>query len=185
MRETFHIEIDMPQKMSEVSKKTNDTYFQMKCQLRFLYFDKKIKMVKNNEIFLDDINFQNFKAKALDEFNEMRDEINKIEEDKNGFNLYFRSYRAITKIMKLFDKYFIETIHTKKLFGFDNLKSKKIYRHTYLINILNIKQNQILNIKGEDKLVFRIQKNEIILKDIKSGAKTKTKFKFIKEYLRF
>jgi len=168
MIDKFKVEIDMEQDMCFICKKTSPEYYELKLQLRFSFF--------NN---IDDVKLECFNL-----INKNFDSINKMQELDNGFDFFFRSKGEMNKISTLFNKkYLVEEKRSKKIVGRNFLESKDIYRHIILINIINFKKGDILNIKGEKYTIKAINKNDLVLIHLINGSKKVISYKFIKDYL--
>ena len=178
MKLKIPVEIEMEQKMSDRAKKFNKEYWVLEVQLRFLFFDE---IRKNN---FDE--FEKFKEKILDDLTFLKDKINNIKKNKisGGINVYFSSFDVIKKISKKYSsKYFCEVKHSKKIMGKDNLKSKDLYRHYLLINIINLNKNDLVKIKGIDYKINSIDKKVLYLRELENGRKAKFSYNLIKDYL--
>jgi NMD protein affecting ribosome stability and mRNA decay len=171
MKEKIHFEIELEQKMSNEFKNRDESYFKLELQIRFLYF---------NENQIEDLKTQCLKL--TEKFNS---EINKIKENPNGINIYFRRNQIMTSVSKLFkNKYFCEEKKSKKIIGRDKLRSKDRFKYFLLINIINLNRNDIIEIKGENYKINSIKNQELYVQNIKTTKKEIFTYKLIKDYLK-
>ena len=162
------VEIKMPQKMSDEAKYFDSQHFLLEMQVRFKFFEKI------EDSFLD---------KVLDEINDLSKYVTKIKKNKDGINVLFNSFNIIEQLIKIYKKkYFIDYKKSKKIMGRDKQKSKDLYRHFLVINILNISKNQNIKIKGKEYRIVNIDRNTLFLRD-EFGRKEKFLYSKIKDYI--
>ena len=90
---------------------------------------------------------------------------------------------SLNKISRYFNKYFfIDEKRSKKIVGHDFLKCKDIWRHTILINILNLNIGDEIRIKGEEYYIKAFNKKELVLRDLISGSKKVVTYNKISDY---
>jgi NMD protein affecting ribosome stability and mRNA decay len=172
MLDQFRVEIDMPQKMCSSCKKSSSDYYQLKVQFRFINFEST-----NKEIAIE-----NIKELLIKSFNT----INKVEENENYLDVYFRIYTEIGKISKIINqKYFCEEVRSSKIMGKDKQSSKDLYRHTQRFNIINIKIKDKIVIKGEEYIVKAINGKDLIVLSSKDNSKKVFSYNKVKDYLKF
>jgi NMD protein affecting ribosome stability and mRNA decay len=168
IEEIFHISTSLEQQMCNSCKKISPEYHELKLQLRFSYFE----------------NIDEIKIESLNKIKKNINTINKIEELNNGFDIFIRNKKEINKIPSLFNKnYLIEEKRTKKIVGRNFLESKDIWRHVLLINIINLKRNDDVIIKGNEYIISSINKNDLVLKNKSNGNKKVISYKLIKDYI--
>jgi len=168
MKDKIHIDFLMEQQMCKTCKKTSSEYYELKLQIRFTYFND-----------LDTI-----KDSVKSTIYKNLDGINKEEELDNGFDFYFRSVGVKNKILKIFNKkYFVDETITKKIVGHNFLESKDVWRYTQLINIINLKNNDKVSVKGEDYYIKAFNKKDLVLRHLKTGAKKVVSYNISKDYI--
>lgn len=168
MIDKLDISFEMEQQMCKDCKKTSIDYYELKLQLRFKFFNN-INKIKDETINLVNKNL-NF--------------INKIDSLDHGFDIYFRNKHMLNKISNLFnDKYLVEEKRTKKIVGRNFLESKDVWRHVILINIINLKINDIIAIKGIEYKIKALNKKDLILIHIINSSKKVVSYDIIKDYL--
>ncbi len=169
MKDKFKVKINIKQEMCFSCKKISPEYFQLKLQLRYLYFND-IENIKNETINLIEKNFNT---------------INKLQELDNGFDIFFRNKNEINKLSTLFlKKYLIEEKRSKKIVGRNFLESKDIWRHIILINIINLKKGDLITIKGEKFNIKALNHNNLVLINSFNGSKKVIAYKLAKNYLK-
>lgn len=168
MKDKIHIEFEMEQQMCNTCKKISTEYYELKLQIRFTYFN----------------NIEEIKDKVINIINKHLDGINKEEELDNGFDIYFRTLGMKNKISKVFNRqFFVDENITKKIVGHNFLESKDIWRYTQLINIINLKTNDKVSIKGEDYYIKAFNKKDLVLRHLKTGAKKVVSYNISKDYI--
>ena len=168
IKDRVTVEYEMEQSMSEESKKNFPEYYELKLQIRFVYFDELYEIKK---IVFDRIT-KNIRL------------INKLEELDNGFDIYIGVHSEMSKIPALFNKDFlIEEKRSKKLIGRDNLRSKNKYRYTQNITLINLKKGDIIAYKGVNKQIKAINKSGLILIDQETKEKNVLTYSIVKDYL--
>ena len=183
--------------MSSNAKRLGDEYYELKVQLRFSYFDQKelsedsivTKKDKYGNVVLDENEKPIMvKQKAiLKKFGDIVEKefrgINKVEELNNGFDFFFGSLGEMSKISRYFNKYFLVDIkHSKKIVGKDFLKFKDIWRHTLLINLLNLNVGDKVRIKGSEYYIKAFNKKEMVLREWDTGSKAVITYAKAKDY---
>lgn len=162
------VEYEMEQSMSPQSKKIFSEYFELKLQVRYLYFKDidKIKEITYKKV-TDNIIL-----------------INKLEEKDNGFDFFIGSHSEMNKIPPLFNKDFLLIDkRSAKLIGRDNLRSKNKYRYTQSITLVNLKKGDKIAYKGENMTIKSINKNNLILIDEKTSDKKVLSYSIVKDYI--
>ena len=197
IKDSIRIEFEMEQQMSPQAKRLSDEYYELKLQLRFSYFDDnelhndiiKEKRDKFGNIVLDEYNNPvTFKQKAiLKKFAKTIEKefsgINKVEELQNGYDFFFGSLGEMSKISRYFNKYhLVEVKHSKKIVGRDSLKFKDIWRHTLLVNVLNLQVGDKVRIKGVEYYIKAFNKKELVLREWETGAKEVVTYSKVREY---
>ncbi|MDA3856131.1 MAG: NMD3-related protein [Candidatus Woesearchaeota archaeon] len=161
------LEFNMEQMMCSSCKKTSTEYYELKLQLRFMYFQD-----------IDEV-----KEEALVLLNKTFDSINKVEELDGGYDIFFRSHSLINKVSSTFNnKYFIEEKRSKKIVGHNFLESKSVWRHTLLINIINLKTKDRIKIRGEIYWIKAFNKKELVLRNESDGSKYVVSYNMISDY---
>jgi len=162
----------MNQKMCNNCKKVSEEYYELKLQIRFIYFE--------------DINILDKKKEEIEKLVEKRfNTINKMEEVENGFDFYFREHGEMNKINNLLNKrYFYEEIRTKKIVGHDFLTSKDIWRYTQLIRIINLNVRDEISVKGKDYYIKAFNHNDLVLRSLDNGSKKVVTYSIVKDYLK-
>ncbi len=169
MKHTIRIETELDQKLSPGCKNMDEDYFQLKTQVRCIYFTDYTEI--KNEIL-----------KTLEVLNK---DINKLETCENGFDIYLRSYGLMSKTSNIFKrKFFCEEKKAKKIIGRDFLRSKDRYKYFLSINIINLKRNDTIEVKGRQYNINSIKNQDIFVSDIVSHKKEAFKYKLIKDYLK-
>lgn len=197
IKDSIRVEFEMEQQMSPQAKRFSDEYYELKLQLRFSYFSDeelhndimKEKRDKFGNIVVDGNNRPvMIKQKAImNKFAKLVEKefsgINKVEELAKGYDFFFGSLGEMGKISRYFNKYFlVESKHSKKIVGKDFLKFKDIWRHTLLINILNLEVGDKVRIKGTEYYIKAFNKKELVLREWESGAKEVVTYAKIKDY---
>ncbi len=162
----------MEQKMCSICKKSSSEYYELLLQIRFKYFEDAEEIKKNI-------------IKKL-ESEKIILEINKFEELKSGFDIYFKSHSMMNSIFSLFQKdYLCDEKRSKKLSGRDKLISKDIYRYTQSLTLINLKKNNIIRVKGIEYKIKSINNNKVlILLNAENGQKSQESYSIIKDYLQ-
>lgn len=169
MKDQIRIEFPLEQKMCINCKKNSPEYYQLKLQIRFIFF-------KNLDVI---------KKEILELINNYFKKINKYIELENGFDIFFQNKEDITKIIKLFQKkYLCEEIKSKKIVGRDFLTMKDIWRYVLLINIINLKKGDKISIKGKEYYIKTLNNNDLILRGILKGEKKVISYSIAKNYLK-
>lgn len=169
MKDKIRVEFEMKQMMCNGCKKSSSEYYELKLQLRFTYFED-VNIIREEIVNLLNKNFNT---------------INKVEELDVGCDIYFASLGEINRISKLFNKkYFTEEKRSRKIVGYNFLESKDIWRHTILINIINLEVGDEVSIKGENYYIKAFNKNELVLRDLIYGAKKVVNYSIVKDYLK-
>lgn len=169
MIDKIRVEFEMEQTMSPNSRRSSEEYYELKLQVRFKYFeDSDLIIPKVNKLVISKL-----------------EGINKIEELNNGFDIYFRSHGLKHQISRLFNKYFLcEEKYSKKIVGKDALATKDIWRHTLLINVLNLNSGDKVQIKGEEYYIRALNKNDLVLRQCENGGKKVVSYNKISEYFK-
>jgi len=169
MKDKFKVEINMDQEMCFSCKKTSSDYYQLKLQLRYIYFDEYDKIKEET-------------AKIIEKnFNSM----NKLLELDNGFDIFFSNRHEMNKISSLFQRrYLIEEKRSKKVVGKNFLESKDVCRFILLINIINISKGDTISIKGEEFTIKALNNNDLVLLNVINGSKKVVPYKSVKDYLK-
>lgn len=168
----FRIETQMPQSMCSRCKKISSDYYELKLQIRFLYFRGEEEDKIKQEI------------KDLVENN--LDMINKVEEEDGGFDIYFGTSSMESKISSLFRKYyFLEEKKSRKLVGWDFQNSKRNYRFFQSITIINLHEGDKIFVKGKKYRIDSLSNKEGITLIESGGKKRNFNFSKIREYIRF
>jgi nonsense-mediated mRNA decay protein 3 len=95
-----------------------------------------------------------------------RQYISKIEDQKNGVDLYLSTNELMNHLVKfLKSNYHFLLKRTKKLVGRDKQKGKNVYRLKTLIKLLPITINDVIEIDEQEFIVISITKNKVILKN--------------------
>ncbi len=114
-------------------------------------------------------NIQKYVEKLFE--NDQRNYISKIDDQKNGVDLYLSTNELMKNILKfLKSNYYFILKRSKKLVGRDNQKGRNIYRHKILIKFLPIKRNDAISIEEIEYLVENLSKSKVVLR---SGQGTK------------
>lgn len=168
MKDKIKVKFEMEQQMCSTCKKTSSEYYELKLQIRFTYF-KDIEKIKDE---IRELIFKHLEG------------INKEEELDNGFDIYFRSQGMKNKILKVFSRrYFVDETITKKIVGHNFLESKDIWRYTQLINVINLKTQDKVSIKGEDYYIKAFNKKYLVLRHLKNGSKKVISYSISKDYI--
>ena len=169
MKDNIHIEFEMEQKMCTSCRKSSNEYYELKVQIRFIYFEDNENII--NEV--KDLFYKNF------------DTFNKQEENENGLDFYFKYKGEKTKVSRLLNKrYLIEEKSSKTIVGRNFLESIDVWRHTLLVNIINLKVGDKILIKGEEFYIKAFNKKDLVLRAVKNGSKKVISYLLIKEYLQ-
>ncbi len=208
IKDSFHVEFEMEQKMSNESKKMFETYYECRVQFRFLMYSKEKKeiqltesqkqIIKNQfigtyttytkkqiesgiiEISPFDLVYHTIK----DRIGSLKLLINKVDEVEGGFDMYLGNLNDIHKIKRYLSRgYFAIYTHSKKIMGHNFLKTKDLYRHAMLIAIYNLKPNDVVKIKGEKYMIKSIDKQNLNVVHTTNSDKTRFHFNLIKDYL--
>jgi nonsense-mediated mRNA decay protein 3 len=108
-----------------------------------------------------------------------RQYISKIEDQKNGVDLYLSTNELMNHLVKfLKSNYHFLLKRTKKLVGRDRQKGKNVYRLKTLIKFLPISIHDVVEIDGQEYTITGITKNKVVLKN-------KYNNKLIKNYSYF
>ncbi len=170
MEDTIHVEMELEQKMCNICKKTDSDYYELKLQIRFLYF-----LESEIEIIQEDI---------LEILSKNLDNINKIEYVNTGIDLFLNSIGDRNKVSSLLrKKYFFESKISKKIVGKDFLRSCDIWRYTQLVKIINLKIGDVVELKGEQYTIKGFNNSDIILVSMKNKSKKIFSYQIIKDYL--
>jgi NMD protein affecting ribosome stability and mRNA decay len=171
MKEIIHIETEMEQQMCNSCKKISPDYYELKVQLRYKYFkEEEIEDIKKETIEIIKNNFNN---------------INKIEENDGGFDIYLRNKSSINKVSSLFNKkYLVEEKRSKKIVGRNFLESVDIWRYIILINIINLKKGDKISIKGENYYIKAFNHKDLVLRNLENGTKKVISYNIAKDYLQ-
>lgn len=170
MKDLIRIELEMEQKTCGRCKKISSEYHELKLQIRFTFFNKELLEEKREEtINLVNNNFIG---------------INKIEELDYGYDIFFASKGIMNKVSTTFKKkYLCEEVRTKKIVGRDSLTMKDIWRHVLLINIINLKKNDNVLIKGKKYYIKALNKNDLVLRGLETGEKKVITYSIAKDYI--
>ncbi len=169
MKDSIRVEFEMEQMMCTTCKKSSSEYYELKVQARFKHYND-IESIRDE---VKEYLVSNFKG------------INKTEDLDSGFDLYFGNKGAMNKISTILNKrYFIDEVRTKKIVGHNFLESKDIWRHTLLVNFVNIKVKDKVSIKGEDYYIKAFNNKTIVLRSLVDGSKKVVNYSIIKEYLK-
>ena len=170
IRDVVRIEIEMDQKMIPELKKSSSEYYELKVQLRFERFEDIDVLKKNVLSYLEKQNL----------------DINKVEELKNGFDIYFRNHSSMNTLSHYFSKRFlVYEKRSKKLVGRDNLISKDKYRYFQSLRIVRIVKGEQVKVKGKLYEVVHVKGNDLVLKVLETGQKKTFTYSVIKDYLLF
>lgn len=208
VKDSFHVEFEMEQKMSNESKKMFETYYECRVQFRFLMYSKDKKEIQltdtqkqiiksqfigvyttysKKEIESGIINISEFDLvyyTIKDKIERLKLLVNKIDELDDGFDIYLGNLNDIHKIKRYLSRgYFAIYTHSKKIMGHNFLKSKDLYRHSMLIAIYNLKPNNIVQIKGEEYKIKSIDKQNLNVIHTTTYDKTRFHFNSIKDYI--
>jgi NMD protein affecting ribosome stability and mRNA decay len=164
----YRVEMEMEQKMSPDAKKTSPEYYELLIQVRLLHSKRQHEILS--------LIFKRLK--------EGLHSVNKLEELDNGFDIYCRNHSVMNLALSLFRDFIIDEKRSKKLTGVDQLKSKKTYRYTQSISIIDLRKGDEVEIKGEKFTIKAVNKKELILTDEKTGRKEVLSYSIIKDYLR-
>jgi NMD protein affecting ribosome stability and mRNA decay len=170
MKDVIRVEFEMQQKMCSKCKKTSSEYYELKLQIRFVFYSiEELDSIKKEVFELISSNYNN---------------INKFEEVDEGFDFFFRDSSELNKLSHLFnDKYFCEEKRSKKIVGRDFLKSKDIWRYTLLIKIINLKRGDRIYIKGKEYKIENFNKKSMVLRDIENASKKVLSYSIVKDYI--
>lgn len=167
MYDEIRVEFNMEQMMCSSCRKTSTEYYELKLQLRFNYFKD-----------IDEI-----KEKVMNLLNKNFDSINKVEELDRGYDIFFASHSLLNKISSLFNRnFFVEEKRSKKIVGHNFLESKDLWRHTILINILNLKTKDRVKIRGEIYWIKAFNSKELVLRHESDGSKYVVSYNMISDY---
>lgn len=111
------------------------------------------------------------------------DGINKIDELDKGFDFFFASLGSMHKVSRYFNKYYyVDDKHSKKIVGKNFLESKDIWRHTLLINVINLDIGDRVRIKGIDYYIKAFNKKEMVLRNWEDGSKEVVTYAKVRDY---
>ena len=208
IRDSFQVEIEMEQKMSPISKKMHDDYYECRVQIRLYMYSKEDierkltpiqqsyvldqnkhyqtvysnKDIKYNSISISDYDLIYFKLQYILRNTSML--INKIESHQDGIDIYLANINDIHKLKRVISEHFFAVYtHSKKIMGRNHLKSKDLYRHSLLVAIYNLSTNDKIKVKGEEYTIKSIQKHQLICIHTKTLHKEVLHFNTIKDYL--
>ena len=171
MKDKIRIELEMEQKVCGMCKKNSPEYYELKFQMRFKFYE-------NEDI-------QKIKYENLEYINKNFKGINKIKEFDYGFDVYFASKEIMNKLSSLFQKkYLCDEVRSKKILGHNTLETKDIWRHVLLINIINLKRNDHISIKGKNYYIKALNKNDLVLRGLEDGEKKVVTYSIIKDYIQ-
>lgn len=208
VRDSFHVEFEMEQKMSSESKKMFETYYECRVQFRFHMYSKEErereitksqqeiihsqfigvyhtytkKQIQSGVITISDYDLVYYTVK--DKMERLKLLINKCDEVDGGFDIYLGNLNDIHKIKRYLSRgYFALYTHSKKIMGHNFLKSKDLYRHSMLIAIYNLKAGDSVLVKGEEYSIKSIDKQNLNVVHKTNFDKTRFHFNTIKDYL--
>lgn len=208
VKDSFHVEVEMEQKMSPESKKMFEDYYECRVQFRFYLFSNEIysrrlsereqtyllnenkysqtiysnKDIKYNEISISDYELAYYKMRYI--LRDVKLLINKLEDMSEGFDIYLANINDIHKLKRIIsDHFFVLFTHSKKIMGRNFLKSKDLYRHSLLIAVYNLRAGDDILVKGEEFTIKSIQNQFLTVINPKTNTKKTLHFNTIKEYL--
>ncbi|MFT4243868.1 MAG: NMD3-related protein [Candidatus Woesearchaeota archaeon] len=208
IKDSFQVELEMEQKMSPISKKMHDDYYECRVQFRLYFYNKEDinkklneieqtyllyenkatqtiysnKDIKYNEILISEYDLAYFKLKYI--LRNVKLLINKIEDNLDGFDIYLANINDIHKLKRVINEHFFCIFtHSKKIMGRNKLKGKDLYRHSLLAAIYNLKPKDIVQIKGIKYTIKSIQKQYITAINEENKEKQTFHFNIIKDYL--
>jgi len=98
-------------------------------------------------------------------------QISKVEELKNGLDLYFVSQRALRSLGKDLGRRFSGELKTSnRLFTRNRLTGKEVYRVTVLFRCYNLRKGGIVAVRGISYKVLAVGK-KVYLQNEKTGEK--------------
>jgi len=151
--------LPLEQSMCESCKRNSEEYFQLKAQIRFSFYN----LIELREV----------KKRIFNHFKNNKN-LNKILEIEDKLDIYMRNHSEMEKISSYFRGNFVcSQKKSRKLMGRDNLRSKEIYRYFISIVLYNIKRGTQILFKGEKYIVLNVEKENLVLRDIKLGKKKK------------
>ena len=208
IKDLFHVELEMEQKMSPESKKMFEDYYECRVQFRFYMYSKEVyprklnskeqsylldenkysqtifsnKDIKYNEISISDYELAYYKMRYI--LRDVKLLINKLEDVNEGFDIYLANINDIHKLKRIINDYFfVLYTHSKKIMGRNFLKSKDLYRHSLLVAVYNLKTGDNILVKGEEFTIKSIQNQFLTVINSKNNTKKTLHFDTIKDYL--
>ncbi|MCH8519633.1 MAG: hypothetical protein LAT82_02665 [Nanoarchaeota archaeon] len=208
VKDSFQVELEMEQKMSPISKKMHDDYYECRVQFRlymyskkdisrklnveeqkYLLYENKVaqtifsnKNIKYNEILISNYDLAYFKLKYI--LRNVKLLINKIEDNEDGFDIYLANINDIHKLKRVINEHFFCMFtHSKKIMGRNKLKSKDLFRHSLLAAIYDLRTKDKVQIKGIKYTIKSIQKQYITVINNENKEKHTFHFHIIKDYL--
>ena len=167
----MRVEFEMEQKMCSNCRKISPEYYELKVQIRSIYYDD-LELIKQEIINLIRKHF-------------VGTTINKLTELDNGFDIYFASRGLINKVSSIFQKrYLVEEKRTKKIVGRNFLESKDIWRYVLLLNIINLGKGDQISVKGEEYYIKALNGHDLVLRHCVNGSKKVISYEISKEYLK-
>ncbi|TFG19900.1 MAG: hypothetical protein EU533_06435 [Promethearchaeota archaeon] len=104
--------------------------------------------------------------------------ISKIEDQKNGVDLYLSSNEIMNKIISyLRGRYHFQLKRTKRLVGRDHQRGKNLYRLKSLIKFLPFEKNDVILIDNKKYIIESIYKNRIHIR-AEDGSKLIKEFSY-------
>ena len=171
MKDTIRVEFEMHQKMCSECKKSSSEYYELKLQVRFVFFEeeKELEGIKDEVFNLIENNYSG---------------INKFEEVDGGFDFFFRDSSYMAKLSNVFNnKYLCEEKRSKKIVGRDFLRSKDIWRYTLLVKIINLNRKDKVLVKGKEYRIENFNKKDMVLRDVNDNSKEVLSYLIVKDYI--
>ena len=170
MESLFEVEVQVEQRMCSVCTRSSSEYYEMKLYLRFKFF---------NDV-------ESMKKKVLELIENTFDTINRVEEEGNGFDIYFRDHTQMNSILSLFRReYIVSEKRSRKLIGYDRLTSKNIYKYFQSLTLIRIICGDKVESKGIKYIVKSVNKDgKLVLLSKDRNIKKVVSYSVVEDYFR-
>lgn len=166
VKDRFTVELDLEQKMCEDCLCRDESFYVYLIQIRYpSRFDLKEEV-----------------ESILKQYNEL---INKYEDKDNGIDIFLRKNISTKRIVsRLQKKYLVVNKIDATLVGMDFLRSKKKYRTTCLINIVDLFKGDLITFKGKEYILKTYFKDSLTLISKEKGNKKTITYNINKSFIR-
>lgn len=166
IKDTFRVELDLEQKMCEDCLCRDENYYTYLIQIRY-----PSRFDLTNEI-----------ESVLEQYDEL---INKFEDKENGIDIFLRKSVSTKRIIsKLQKKYIVINKVDATLVGVDFLRSKKKYKTTCLISIVDLFKGDLITFKGKEYILKTYFKDNLTLISKDRGNKKIITYNINKDFIR-